>query len=127
MKKNNKERSPCCNGNDNVTTCCGSKNGSDGGDIKGCKGKTTILREAVEEKNPTEISNENEPVPIGNWKQSPNGICNQFEDYHHHNGDKVGSDTINYTARDGDDDNDPWTYSGKKLQALHFPLGGFGT
>ena len=140
MEVNGKDYSPCCRGNGN------------GGNGSSCKGKaktalttsskphsstssvccksdfpissvSPVGKGSAETKSMTAI--DSHPISIGNWKKSPNGICDQFEGY-----DDEHAGINSEVSEDGDGhdaDDDPWTYSGKRLQALQFPLGGFGT
>ena len=55
------------------------------------------------------------------WKRGSDACCDQFEDY-----SEDDDSCFLKKKRNPDDDEDPWTYCGKRLQALQFPLGGFG-
>lgn len=58
-------------------------------------------------------------IPISkDWKRAPNAE-DQFASYHDDDGNKTVLDEEN-------PDKDPWIYSGNRLRALQFPLGGFG-
>jgi hypothetical protein len=59
-------------------------------------------------------------VPPSAYKRAPNAQ-DQFASYHDDDDDDFGRQRSNIQQED------PWTYSGKRLQALQFPLGGFGT
>ena len=55
------------------------------------------------------------------WKRGSDACCDQFEDY-----SEDDDSCFLQTKVNPDDDEDPWTYNGIRLQALQFPLGGFG-
>ena len=64
------------------------------------------------------------------WKRAPNGQ-DQFEAYPDYDDgleNDLSHERCNIEKNNTEQEQgDPWVYDGKSLQALEFPLGGFGT
>ena len=150
-----KANSPCCSSGacDNDNT---SKKGVMGSNCRGyssslcgrAASSNSLVHQATDVNIKTSLSSSVEstnklksttiPISPSIWKRGAHNVYDQYQDYSDESTEeshpffchqKVKGDansTIPMDDNSSDDDENPWTYSGKRLQALQFPLGGFG-